>query len=79
MEESEKRKTELSEVEEKEVWISERTMIPMGSGGIVISLPKRFIDMHNLKPGDKVLMRFNDFMEVFPPHRKKDSKEAEDR
>ena len=42
----------------REVWMMpilvERKLFPIGEGGFAVTLPKAWINYHNLKPGDKV-------------------------
>jgi len=35
-------------------------------GSYVITLPQKYLEMHNIKPGDKVRILFDDFIHIKP-------------
>ena len=46
--------------------ITERSLIRMGDGGLVITIPKSWAEYYKLKPGDKVVVIANGYLQVRP-------------
>lgn len=46
--------------------ITERSLIRMGDGGLVITIPKSWAEYYSLRPGDKVEVIANGILRVRP-------------
>ena len=50
--------------------VTERSLIPMGNGGLVITIPKSWARYYNLRAGDKVEVVVNGIMKVKPKRKR---------
>lgn len=46
--------------------LTERKLMPMGGGSLVVTLPKGWVRFYQLKPGDKVAIIANDEILIRP-------------
>ena len=46
--------------------IFERSLIKMGKGGLVVTLPKAWVDYLHLKAGDRVVLVCNKKVVIYP-------------
>lgn len=50
--------------------ISERSLMRMGDGGLVLTIPKSWAQYYKLKPGDKVEVVTNGILKVRPKRKR---------
>jgi antitoxin component of MazEF toxin-antitoxin module len=50
---------------EEEVDEEIKTVFKVG-GSLVLTIPKKYVEVHKLKPGDRIRIFFNDFLHAKP-------------